>query len=168
VVADRAADHRDVRRDSEHAVPPPATSIDGRRFQFQASLYELTFRAGGYVLLANNRPGQILTIGLERTEVDAGPTASGGSRSVRAAGGHGIVLSGDFHPFHNAAMRRAQPSEGRQWLDAVRPERAQLEIGELLHAPGVPATLDAGGFNRHTFLCGQSGSGKTYSLGPSS
>jgi DNA helicase HerA-like ATPase len=29
----------------------------------------------------------------------------------------------------------------------------------------VPAELDAGGFNRHTFMCGQSGSGKTYSLG---
>lgn len=29
----------------------------------------------------------------------------------------------------------------------------------------LPARLDAGGFNRHTFLCGQSGSGKTYSLG---
>jgi DNA helicase HerA-like ATPase len=29
----------------------------------------------------------------------------------------------------------------------------------------VPARLDAGGFDRHTFLCGQSGSGKTYSLG---
>ena len=25
--------------------------------------------------------------------------------------------------------------------------------------------LDAGGFDRHSFLCGQSGSGKTYSLG---
>ena len=30
---------------------------------------------------------------------------------------------------------------------------------------GVAATLDSGGFNRHTFMCGQSGSGKTYSLG---
>jgi DNA helicase HerA-like ATPase len=29
----------------------------------------------------------------------------------------------------------------------------------------VPFALDAGGFGRHTFLCGQSGSGKTYSLG---
>ena len=29
----------------------------------------------------------------------------------------------------------------------------------------MPAALDAGGFNRHTFMCGQSGSGKTYSLG---
>jgi type IV secretory pathway VirB4 component len=25
--------------------------------------------------------------------------------------------------------------------------------------------LDAGGFDRHTFFCGQSGSGKTYALG---
>ena len=30
---------------------------------------------------------------------------------------------------------------------------------------GVPFALDAGGFDRHTFFCGQSGSGKTYSLG---
>jgi DNA helicase HerA-like ATPase len=40
-----------------------------------------------------------------------------------------------------------------------------LEVGELLFAPGVPCWLDAGGFDRHTFLCGQSGSGKTYALG---
>ncbi len=40
-----------------------------------------------------------------------------------------------------------------------------LPIGQLLLAPGVDAALDAGGFNRHTFMCGQSGSGKTYSLG---
>jgi DNA helicase HerA-like ATPase len=31
--------------------------------------------------------------------------------------------------------------------------------------PGVAAILDPLGFGRHTFLCGQSGSGKTYSLG---
>jgi uncharacterized protein len=29
----------------------------------------------------------------------------------------------------------------------------------------VPCLADTGGFRRHTFLCGQSGSGKTYSLG---
>ena len=29
----------------------------------------------------------------------------------------------------------------------------------------MPLSLDAAGFGRHTFLCGQSGSGKTYSLG---
>ena len=40
-----------------------------------------------------------------------------------------------------------------------RPDRrAELRRG-VVHA------LDAGGFDRHTFLCGQSGSGKTYALG---
>ena len=36
---------------------------------------------------------------------------------------------------------------------------------ELLLEPGVRFSLDAGGFDRHTFFCGQSGSGKTYALG---
>ncbi|MEX0846656.1 MAG: ATP-binding protein [Ilumatobacteraceae bacterium] len=39
-----------------------------------------------------------------------------------------------------------------------------LAVGRLSRA-GVDATLKASGFSRHTFLCGQSGSGKTYSLG---
>jgi Helicase HerA, central domain len=40
-----------------------------------------------------------------------------------------------------------------------------LRLGELALVAGVPCSADAGGFDRHTFLCGQSGSGKTYSLG---
>ena len=47
----------------------------------------------------------------------------------------------------------------------TRPDRSVLTVGELLLAPGVAATLDSGGFNRHTFMCGQCGAGKTYSLG---
>lgn len=41
---------------------------------------------------------------------------------------------------------------------------AQLGIGVTLE-DGAPAVLDASRFNRHTFWCGQSGSGKTYALG---
>ena len=40
---------------------------------------------------------------------------------------------------------------------------SQLTIGEL--DGGTPAQLLAKKFNRHTFWCGQSGSGKTYALG---
>jgi DNA helicase HerA-like ATPase len=40
-----------------------------------------------------------------------------------------------------------------------------LWLGDLTLAAGVPCLADARGFSRHTFLCGQSGSGKTYSLG---
>lgn len=40
-----------------------------------------------------------------------------------------------------------------------------LIIGSLTADPDEPAHLDARRFNRHTFWCGQSGSGKTYALG---
>ena len=41
-----------------------------------------------------------------------------------------------------------------------------LTIGTLLESEnGAPARLLASKLNRHTFWCGQSGSGKTYALG---
>ena len=76
-----------------------------------------------------------------------------------------MVVEGDGAPFHDALIRPAAPDEVGAWLDRTRPSRARLTVGELALAPGVPCALDAGGFDRHTFLCGQSGSGKTYSLG---
>ncbi|RXZ49868.1 ATP-binding protein [Agromyces binzhouensis] len=42
---------------------------------------------------------------------------------------------------------------------------AALEVGTDLTPPGGPAKLLPHRFNRHTFWCGQSGSGKTYALG---
>ena len=85
---------------------------------------------------------------------------------IRLARGAGIVLDTDGGPFH-AARLRAAGEAGRvaSWLARTRPDRAGLTIGDLLLAPGVPAILDSGGLARHTFMCGQSGSGKTYSLG---
>nr|WP_201469210.1 ATP-binding protein [Microbacterium hydrocarbonoxydans] len=41
----------------------------------------------------------------------------------------------------------------------------ELTIGSLTADPDEPVHLDARRFNRHTFWCGQSGSGKTYALG---
>jgi DNA helicase HerA-like ATPase len=61
-------------------------------------------------------------------------------------------------------VQAARPDEVGAWLDRIRPERAALDVGELALARGVQLGLDAGGFGRHTFLCGQSGSGKTYAL----
>jgi Helicase HerA, central domain len=141
-----------------------ASSVDGRRFGFQASQYDLQLRVGGYVVLGEDRLGQILTLhlaGVDGAEVGVSDTAV----HVRAARGDGVVVDGDASPFHDAPVRPARPEEVQAWLDRIRPRRASLEIGEQLLAPGVPAQLDAGGFDRHTFLCGQSGSGKTYSLG---
>ena len=84
---------------------------------------------------------------------------------IRLARGAGTVLEGDGAPFHDAMVRPAEPAEVAAWLERRAPRRARLAVGELALAPGVPLALDAGGFDRHTFMCGQSGSGKTYALG---
>ena len=84
---------------------------------------------------------------------------------IRGAEGEGRVLDGDGSSFHDATVRPATADEVSDHLEQTAARRARLEVGELLLAPGVPFSLDSGGFGRHTFLCGQSGSGKTYSLG---
>lgn len=42
---------------------------------------------------------------------------------------------------------------------------AMMKIGERVDEAGAAVRLSAKRFNRHTFWCGQSGSGKTYALG---
>ena len=157
--------YRGIREALETAVLPLATSVDGRRFNFQVSLHGLELEPGGYVAIegdGSTRLGQLLSLELRHQDT----TAPGlGEVRLRAGGGEGVVLDGDGRPFHDAVVRRATSEEVGAWLEATRPDGAQLDVGELALAEGVPFRLDAGGFGRHTFLCGQSGSGKTYSLG---
>ncbi|HEU5000736.1 MAG TPA: ATP-binding protein [Lapillicoccus sp.] len=153
----------------ERSILPYATSVDGRTFEFQSSLHGLTLQTGGYVVLEDgeqSRFGQVLDLAAA-TERASFANVPGLSSEVliRLAHGHGIVLSADAGPFHQAHVRPATTEETASWFAEQRPSRAVLDIGALLLSPGVPATLDAGGFDRHTFMCGQSGSGKTYSLG---
>ncbi len=66
------------------------------------------------------------------------------------------------HAFERAAVVPADLDT----LDLLhRTSGAQLEVGTALTPPGGPARLLPHRFNRHTFWCGQSGSGKTYALG---
>jgi DNA helicase HerA-like ATPase len=158
-------EYRSVREALEKAVLPLATSVDGRRFSFQTTLHGLELEAGGYVALdggGSSRLGQLLSLELH-SEDATGPGLP--QVRIRAGRGEGVVLEGDGRPFHDAAVRTARPDEVAAWLDRIRPERAALEVGQLALAPGVTLGIDAGGFGRHTFLCGQSGSGKTYALG---
>ncbi len=165
------SEFRALRRQLEESIQPFATSVDGRRFSLQSSLYGLAFEAGGYVVLEEDgvepRLGQLLSLAASSAE---GPefAGDGGLRTrimLRAAEGDGVVLAGDGRPFHDALARPAAPEEVRAHLEATAPRRARLVVGELALAPGVELALDAGGFDRHSFLCGQSGSGKTYALG---
>jgi uncharacterized protein len=169
----RATEYRALRASIETAVLPLATSVDGRTFAFQSALHDLELRVGGYVMLedaAGRRLGQVHSLALVSEEAAAVEHGDADMRTqtrmfVRLARGVGAILDGDGRPFHDALARRATPDEVGEWLGRAAPRGAQLEVGELALAPGVPSRLDAEGFARHTFLCGQSGSGKTYALG---
>ncbi len=171
-LAGHLAEFRALRHDIEANVLAIATSVDGRRFTFQAPLEPLDLRAGGYVEIEGTRGrrlGQLLS--LEIASADAGEIGWTGEATlstrimIHQARGEGAVLAGPATPFHDAAIRPAAPGVVRAWLHETAPRRAVLPAGELRLAPGVTLGLDAGGFNRHTFLCGQSGSGKTFALG---
>ena len=167
---------RQVRRSLEESVLPLATSVDGRRFSFQASLHGLELQVGSYVVLESDgtrRLGQVLTVELGRQPVteltlpaqEAGAAEARTEVQIRYACGEGAVLEGDWAPFHDVLVRVAAGAEVRAWLERSERGYAKLQLGELALVPDVPCTADASGFDRHTFLCGQSGSGKTYSLG---
>src|ERR1700685_4470246 len=101
---------REVRRNIEASILPLATSVDGRRFSFQASLHGLELQVGGYVVLEGGGTrclGQLLNLELDRqpaTEVIL-PAQAAGAPEVRAevqiryARGEGTVLEGDGAPF---------------------------------------------------------------------
>jgi Helicase HerA, central domain len=175
---DHLEQYRELRSRLEANILPLATSVDGRSFDFQAPLHGLVLPPGGYAILEHGtgeRLAQVLSVRLDHTDAaEVGWEGSGdgpGIRSrlvIRRAVGAGRVLSGDGQPFHDAVVRAATPEEVAAWVNPSPPaqtDRARLEVGELRLAPGVGFSLDAGGFDRHTFFCGQSGSGKTYSLG---
>jgi uncharacterized protein len=165
MLQERLETFRADRAELERAILPLATSLDGRQFSFQASVHDLELQLGGYVVLeagASRRLGQVLSLRLENMEVSG---AEGTLVAIRYVRGEGEIRDGDDQAFHDATVRPATADEVREWSDRTAPRRARLRIGELMLAPGVAHRLDAGGFNRHSFFCGQSGSGKTYSLG---
>src|SRR5687767_4717057 len=151
----QTSEFRELRRNIEESILPLATSVDGRRFELQASLHGLELQVGGYVVLEGEdgrRLGQVVALELDRvegSELTTGDGAAGELRTrmtLRAVRGAGVVLDGDGLPFHDALARAADPADVAAWLETTRPARAAPSIGELLLAPGVPARLDAGGF----------------------
>jgi len=153
------------------SVLPLATSVDGRTFSFQASLDDLPFQLGGYVVqIAGDETwlGQILTLEVGLIEVSSSASSPGPElltvRRVAAAVGTGSVL-GNGRPFHDVRLAPATATQVNDWQKAAWSNGPALEVGQFANLTGVPALIDPEGFDRHTFLCGQSGSGKTYSLG---
>ena len=131
-----------------------AWSIDGSTFRCVGPLRD-GLPLGGYVRMqlpdGTARLGQVL---------DQAVVVAEGQRRAQASG---MVLDGSSRtPFDDAVVTAASDEDVRA---ALPPPRAPLDVGTLQGHDDIPALLAASGFNRHTFLCGQSGSGKTYSLG---
>lgn len=169
-----------------------ASSVNGRTFVFRGPL-TLLLNPGAYVRI-NTASGVALlgqVLDREIQDVDASEVIISGQHAelkdqgvsmnearVRLKSslvrGSGIVLGAIDAPssvppvrgFAEAeiAMATAEDLQASGLIGAPGP--TSLEIGQMraIDSP-VPALIDARGFNRHTFLCGQSGSGKTYSLG---
>jgi uncharacterized protein len=137
-----------------HETTSSAWSVDGTTFRYRGHL-GAGLRLGGFVALATpggEELGQVLS--QEAVEEDG--------QRLLAGTGRLLGRRRTPAPFEDAAVTPA-PTDGIG--DLVAGAAAPLQLGRLRSAEGVPAVLDARGFNRHTFLCGQSGSGKTYSLG---
>ena len=182
---------RALQNSIEDVILALASSVDGRTFSFQAPFTTTSFFPGRYVTLERHDAppllAQVLTARVDRVRAgsveglelggdDYASLQVTGEVSVRVLAGEGVILSevadGAVTPppagqaFRDAVLRLASADEIRRYLETAGAGGAALEIGRALFVDKeVPVYLDGSGFNRHTFLCGQSGSGKTYALG---
>jgi DNA helicase HerA-like ATPase len=129
-------------------------STDGTTFHYRAPLSR-GLRLGDYVGIPYDGTtllGELLT---QRS------TDHGGRLWVEGSGSL-VTAAPDRAPFDARPLWVADAP----LVEAAFARRgSSIELGTLRAVPDLPALLDARGFNRHTFLCGQSGSGKTYALG---
>ena len=162
-----------------------AWSLNGRDVGFLAG-FELGAEVGGFLTVELNDGERVLvqvhelSTGIRdaiRVDVDAeelGLTESGVTSAnvgvvVRFVEGTGVVLgtvddpSAAVAPFSDGTIAISQPADVAGYFDTRLGDKGSLRIGTLQN--GVDARLKSSGFARHTFMCGQSGAGKTYALG---
>jgi len=134
------------------ASPTVVSSPDGRSFRLRTPAEE-GLRPGDYVTIADGAGAEHLGYVESVDEVTETTTWAAGS-----------ILPGPVTPapFRSGSARRSDPDAVRDFFDA---SGATLPVGTLVTDPSVPVGLIPKRINRHTFWCGQSGSGKTYALG---
>jgi hypothetical protein len=142
-----------------------AWSLGARSFSFEAAV-ALPLPVGASVLITSPQGRFLGQIVYKEPAGDPGHRRISGSGTLlaRLAGGALVAVDGD-EAFAGADLEPAPPDLVEAWYTSLAGARATLQLGTLRGAADQPAQLIAAGFNRHTFLCGQSGSGKTYTLG---
>ncbi|GAB2460413.1 hypothetical protein HD599_001200 [Conyzicola lurida] len=136
-----------------------ATSPDGRLFRFDDVLTPAV-EPGAFVTLHHDGIAQLGQI--DDVDHPGGAGAHGAGRLLGVVSPDGNVDTRDTRAFRAADLSDALPTT----VEALQASAgATLGIGTYLSGPKTQAAIAAHRFNRHTFWCGQSGSGKTYALG---
>src|SRR3954447_3963836 len=146
-----------------------AWSFGDGRFSFTAPLGQAP--TVGTPVVVTRPDGRELLGQVGRTVLAEGPgvmTADVGD--VQVLGDGDLVASlGEVDsrtdPFAGGRVATAPAPILRGWLESRLGNGARLDLGTARPAALGAVQLAAAGFTRHTFLCGQSGSGKTYTLG---
>ena len=138
-----------------------ATSVNGRLFRFIGST-DAPLVPGVFVVTTESATGRQkigIVDGLEFT--DDGVLVGAG-RILGAITDDGRLDASRPSPFFEAEVAAADAAA----IELVYASAgATLTVGSLVESDGIGARLIPSKFNRHTFWCGQSGSGKTYALG---
>ena len=144
-----------------------AASRDGRTFTFWSE-GSAGVGPGDMVVMDTGDSvtvlGQVLDVASPGMPGDAAAGRSVGTGVVIGTVDADLALQRGDRPLFEAAPLSPASVDQLAALHGTGP--ASMRIGTWRTGDvGADATLRSGGFNRHTFLCGQSGSGKTYALG---
>lgn len=188
-IDDRVAFRQHI--EDRFGLPAVAFSADGRTVKISGPI-TLGLGVGGLAVVepSSDRPSIVLHVrevvlderigprmDFDESMAEQGLGIPGTSLNVRLRGvsGEATVLGriadGEFEaantvePFGEELVRPATLAETRTVRTALDGDAATIEIGRLRDFPELPARLRSKGFSRHTFMCGQSGSGKTYTTG---
>lgn len=142
-----------------------AVSTDGRHFQFVGATGS-RFESGSLVVLRStdeveeeiDQLGQVEEVAVT---IGGAPHGSGRILGLLDMDGRHLNVRRSV-AFESATL---QPADARTTELLYGTAAAALPVGSFLSSQDIPARLFAPRFNRHTFWCGQSGSGKTYALG---
>lgn len=166
-----------------------AWSADGRTVHLAAAI-DAGMVVGGFAVVEDDGATVVIQVREVMIEEREGPTleadVSMGMATttanhasfrprLRSLAVSGVVLGtldadgfrpgGQVEPFGERATRPATDDEIALIAAGLVGDRPTFPLGSLRQAPDVAASLVSTGFSRHTFMCGQSGSGKTYTTG---
>lgn len=137
---------------------------DGRRYVGQVTNEDVVTRAGPEVDIDLSAvAGGPFGTAKQRVELRV---ARGSGRLLAAVTDDGYVPVTPHDTFDSAGIEVATPEAVDDYLVATLGSATGLPSAAAVFGGDTPIPLvRAKGFNRHTFMCGQSGSGKTYGLG---